>query len=154
MGNMRRPALLLAKPARFPPVNGRHAMSDSLITIPVSVGELIDKITILELKGQHIRDPKKLGNIRTELDHLRRIRDGLAALDKIVDLETSLFTVNSELWQVEDALRMLETEQDFGDQFVTLARSVYKLNDHRAALKYEINQITGSGIVEEKSYAQ
>jgi len=128
-------------------------MPDNLVSIPVSVGELIDKITILEIKDRKIADPGKLGNVRAELAQLRQIRARLPRLSEIATPERELQSVNTRLWEVEDDLRELEARADFGARFVELARSVYKLNDRRAALKYAINLATGSTIVEEKSYA-
>lgn len=127
-------------------------MSEGLISTPVSIGELIDKITILDIKSERITDPAKLKNVRFELDQLRALRTTLPALDQFAQEERGLKEVNMELWDVEDDLRAHEMAGTFGEDFVALARSVYKLNDRRAALKYAINQISGSTLVEEKSY--
>ena len=127
-------------------------MSDTHVTVPISVGELIDKITILEIKADRITDPAKLSNIHRELDALRIIRAGLPGLDDIAPDEMALRAVNGQLWEVEDALRACEARGDFSHDFISLARSVYQLNDQRAALKYRINHATGSALVEEKSY--
>lgn len=113
--------------------------------VPVSIGELIDKITILEIKTEKIKNPEALVNIQKELDMLRAIPT------KHVDSEP-LRQVNLELWEVEDTLRECEKEKDFGTNFVTLARSVYLLNDKRARIKRAINIFMNSDIVEEKSY--
>ncbi len=122
------------------------------ILAPISAGELIDKITILEIKAERISDPGKLANVRHELAALDalRVRHRLEGLDV---LTADLRTVNETLWEVEDELRLLEVAQRFDDRFVALARAVYQTNDRRAALKKEINLLVGSTIVEEKSYA-
>jgi Family of unknown function (DUF6165) len=120
---------------------------------PVSIGELIDKITILEIKAERIADPGKLRNVATELAGLRAIRSQ-AGLDA-PDMEPharELRALNTALWEIEDQIRELEAKQDFGTRFVNLARSVYQTNDKRAAVKNRINQAFGSAIVEEKSY--
>jgi hypothetical protein len=123
------------------------------ITAPISVGELVDKITILRIKLEKIADPRQQANIRAEHDHLAQIyeRNRIAALIDRKD-EAALESVNRELWEVEDRLREHEARGDFGAAFVTLARSVYRLNDARAAAKRAINLRSGSLIVEEKSY--
>jgi len=121
-----------------------------MLNVPVSVGEVLDKISILEIKSERITDADKLANVRRELDCLLQV----AADHRVPDLEPSLKEVNEQLWDVEDALRVLESEQDFGDDFIELARSVYVLNDQRAAIKKQINVAVGSALVEEKSYAE
>ena len=125
----------------------------SLIQVPVSYGELIDKLTILEIKSARISDPAKLANVRKELELLDGTwqRDPAAATD-ISDLWTQLRTVNERLWVVEDDLRILEKAQRFDAEFVRLARSVYFENDERARVKREINLRLGSTLVEQKSY--
>ncbi|MHB8884369.1 MAG: DUF6165 family protein [Methylovirgula sp.] len=124
------------------------------LMIETSAGELIDKITILEIKLENIRDPSKLANIAHEhkllTATLRQEIPQSAALDA---LAAALKSVNAELWQIEDAIREQERAQSFGAEFVALARSVYRTNDRRAALKREINGLLRSDIVEEKSYA-
>ena len=123
------------------------------ILAPVSIGELIDKITILEIKSERITDPGKLRNVTTELTGLRAITTK-AGLDT-PDMEPyvrELKSLNTTLWEIEDAIRELEANKDFGARFVALARSVYQTNDTRAAVKHRINQAFGSAIVEEKSY--
>lgn len=119
-----------------------------MVEIPVSIGELIDKISILEIKSERITDADKLTNVRRELDYLLHV----AADHRVPDLEPSLKEVNEQLWDVEDALRVLESKQDFGNEFVKLARSVYILNDQRALIKRQINKSLDSKIVEEKQY--
>lgn len=122
------------------------------ILVPISVGELMDKITILELKSERIRNPTQLKNVVHELQALRAVRLGdmdRAILDK---LSAELKRVNATLWDVEDAIRDCEARSDFGDRFIELARSVYRLNDERARLKKAINIASGSRLLEEKSY--
>jgi hypothetical protein len=123
------------------------------ILAPISVGELIDKITILRIKRERIRAAPAQANIEHELDRLLEIRAG-ASLDVagLAVLEDELLQVNGRLWDVEDELRALERNRNFGERFIDLARSVYRLNDRRSVLKRRINEVTGSGIVEEKSY--
>ncbi|MFD2234491.1 DUF6165 family protein [Phaeospirillum tilakii] len=124
------------------------------VLVPVSWGEVIDKITILEIKAERLSDPAKLANVRRELDALAAVRDrefpghaGLAAL------AGELKTINESLWEIEDEIRDCERAQDFGETFIRLARSVYVTNDRRAAVKRRINDLLGSDLVEEKSYA-
>ena len=123
------------------------------ILASISVGELIDKITILRIKRERIRAASAQANIDRELDRLLEIRAG-ASLDRaeLAALEEELFRVNGRLWDVEDEVRSLEQSGDFGERFIELARSVYRLNDERSVLKRRINEVTGSAIVEEKSY--
>lgn len=124
-----------------------------IIQAPVSVGELLDKITILEIKLQRITDKEKISNVEKEHAALKAIEKNAIHLnDETLRLVEELRAVNSCLWDVEDAIREHETRQDFGESFIKLARSVYKNNDQRAALKKTINALTGSGLIEEKSY--
>jgi len=124
------------------------------ILAPISAGELIDKITILRIKLEKLGDAAKLDNVRRELDQLTQVRiQAKLDIDELTLLENQLLEINRELWQVEDDLREREHTRDFGAGFVDLARLVYKLNDRRSALKKQINEMTGSSIVEEKSYA-
>jgi hypothetical protein len=125
----------------------------SLISVPVSYGELIDKITILEIKAARIADPAKLANVRTELDLLMQTwqRDPAAHTD-IADLWAELRTINERLWVIEDDIRIQEKAQRFDATFIKLARSVYFENDDRAKAKRKINERLGSTLVEEKSY--
>jgi predicted fused transcriptional regulator/phosphomethylpyrimidine kinase len=124
------------------------------ISIPCGIGELIDKITILEIKADHVMDVQQLDNVRYELSLLRvlKIKHGLvgSAIDR---LEHELKNTNMALWDIEDALRLHEADQNFGADFVELARQVYQTNDRRAALKKAINILFKSTIVEEKFYA-
>jgi hypothetical protein len=125
----------------------------SLISTPVSFGELIDKITILEIKSERIADPAKLDNVRRELELLRDTwHSHPASQIDIAGLQASLKQVNQRLWVIEDDIRIHEQRQLFDAMFIKLARSVYFENDERAALKRQINQQLGSTLVEEKSY--
>lgn len=125
----------------------------SQIAVPVSYGELIDKITILEIKAARISHPEKLANVRTELDLLNTtwLANPLAATDISVE-RSKLKAVNEALWDIEDHIRVKEKAKAFDTEFIELARSVYFRNDDRAACKREINEILGSTLVEEKSY--
>ena len=123
------------------------------VTIEIAPGELIDKITILEIKTEFISDPGKLANVRIELETLEKSRDSaIAPSPEMTWLTEALKSVNLELWKIEDDIRDCERDGDFGSGFVELARSVYMTNDRRAALKREINTLLGSRLVEEKSY--
>jgi hypothetical protein len=125
----------------------------SLIQVPVSYGELIDKITILEIKARQITDPAKLANVRNELDLLNATwASDAASQTDIGDERARLLAVNEALWDIEDRIRLKERAQAFDAEFVELARSVYFRNDERAAVKREINLKLGSHLVEEKSY--
>jgi hypothetical protein len=123
------------------------------LRVEISAGELLDKITILEIKAERMTDPAQLANVRAELQTLRATwaASPLSGRDVSVQLQR-LKAVNEQLWEVEDGLRRLEAEGAFGDEFVRLARSVYHANDERAALKRELNLRLGSRLVEEKSY--
>lgn len=124
------------------------------ILIEVGPGELIDKITILRIKSERMEDAAKLRNVRHELDALTRAcAENLSESPELRRLEAALKAVNEGLWEIEDDIRRCEAEGDFGSRFIELARAVYKQNDKRAALKKDINLLTGSAIVEEKSYA-
>ena len=123
------------------------------IMIEVGAGELIDKITILEIKSERIEDAAKVKNVRHELDVLSAARDAnLAPSDELTRLTLELKNVNEALWEIEDDIRACEGEKDFSQTFIDLARAVYITNDKRAALKKDINLLTGATIIEEKSY--
>jgi tetratricopeptide (TPR) repeat protein len=125
-----------------------------MVSTPCSLGELIDKITILRIKAGRIGEPEKLANVHRELALLERLAHEDGVSGPPIDLLTDqLAAVNGRLWTIEDALRMCEREGDFGLRFVALARSVYCENDTRAAIKRAINILAGSALVEEKSYA-
>ena len=124
-----------------------------ILNVPVSVGEVVDKVTILEIKSDRISDEAKLRNIRTELDQLRpMVSGGVFDSAEVTALFDGLRAVNGELWNIEDNIRAEEAAGRFGDRFVELARAVYVTNDRRAELKKKINLATGSDLVEEKSY--
>lgn len=124
-----------------------------VITVPVSFGEVLDKITILEIKSERIADPAKLKNVRIELDELSRTwSEAVPEQGAIAELRQQLKTVNESLWVIEDDIRDQEAAQDFGPRFIELARAVYVTNDQRAKLKKDINLALGSRFVEEKSY--
>jgi hypothetical protein len=126
----------------------------STITTEIGPGELIDKITILEIKAERIEDPAKRANVRNELHLLNGTRDrAIAGSPELDRLTADLRVVNERLWDVEDSIRNCERARDFGLAFIELARSVYRLNDRRAMLKRAINERLGSRLIEEKSYA-
>ena len=120
--------------------------------IEVSIGEIVDKYTILMIKSSKIQDPVKLENINKELTYLVDVLKKEDPLMTDYPLTKALFEINKELWKVEDDLRDLERVKDFDKEFITLARNVYKLNDKRADIKKQINMKFGSDFVEEKSY--
>ena len=127
----------------------------SEILVPVSFGELLDKIAILQIKSERITDPAKLANVRKELDALSAIwLEHAAAQVHLVELRAALKAVNERLWDIEDAIRDSERQQSFDAEFVRLARAVYFENDDRARIKREINLALGSAYVEEKSYQE
>jgi hypothetical protein len=124
------------------------------LLVPISPGELIDKITILEIKSQRMTDPAKLANVRTELAMLAETWSASAYSATDISAEwTGLRDVNAQLWDIEDRIRDKERDSQFDAAFVELARAVYVTNDERAALKRRINTRLGSVLVEEKSYA-
>lgn len=123
-----------------------------LVHAPISVGELIDKITILRIKAILIKDPVKLKNVDNEMYQLETILSELKLTVDTSDLEAKLEAVNLELWHIENYKRSCEKDQNFGDDFVNAARQVYMKNDLRASIKKQINELVGSDIVEEKSY--
>ncbi|HLW91673.1 MAG TPA: DUF6165 family protein [Roseiarcus sp.] len=124
------------------------------IAIPGAVGELIDKITILEIKTQRLAEESKLRNVRHELELLENAREQNGVVHPRLDaLKSELAEVNARLWDIENDIRICEGRFDFGETFIALARAVYRTNDRRAALKREINVLFNSAIVEEKSYA-
>lgn len=123
--------------------------------IEVSPGELLDRISILEIKSERIGDPEKLRNINHELELYRStIRGRIPDSEVMTRLIDDLKEVNESLWTIEDEIRACEARRDFGGRFVELARSVYRTNDRRASIKREINLLCGSTIIEEKSYTR
>ena len=124
------------------------------LMVEVSVGEVLDKITILEIKDQRITDPAKLANVRAELTTLNDTLAGvLKPTAELEVLRKELFDINAALWVIEDEIRECEAAKDFGPRFIELARAVYFTNDKRATVKKQINLAVGSRLVEEKSYA-
>ena len=126
-----------------------------LIEAPISLGELIDKITILEIKAVNITDAGKLKNVTHELDVLNAKIDALLdtqGITKLTPLKQALKDINQELWIIEDDIRDCEYVKDFSDKFIQLARAVYVTNDKRAKVKKDINLAFGSELIEEKSY--
>ena len=130
-----------------------------MILAPVSVGEIFDKLSILQIKEKKISDPIKLSNVKVEIKELNKSIISLDIYDKssqeVLDaLKTELYETNFKLWGIEDALRELESQKKFEQEFISLARQVYITNDKRAEIKKEINRLTGSDIVEEKHYSE
>ena len=123
------------------------------ILIPISPGELLDKITILQIKAERITDPVKAANVKTELDMLSKVWDeSVESDDVITTLSAELKSINERLWEIEDDIRDEERNRRFGERFVELARAVYVTNDERANAKKKVNLHLNSTIVEEKSY--
>ena len=123
------------------------------IIVEVSIGELLDKISILEIKQEKIKDPEKLKYINNEHSILNdQFKKNVKSDDKLNNLFKSLKEINSKLWLIEDEKRLCEKEKDFGEKFIRLSRDVHFLNDDRAKIKLEINNHTGSSIKEIKEY--
>ncbi len=118
--------------------------------IEVSNGEIIDKLTILQIKLERIKDASKQINLRKEFNELSKVTKSIISTSDV--LYKSLYEVNCELWDIEDHIRDLERKKDFGDDFISTARAVYVTNDRRSEIKREINIKTSSGLIEEKSY--
>lgn len=127
--------------------------------IEIGSGELIDKITILQIKAVRMSNAAQLKNVHYELEMLEAVRDKYIAAsvssgEAFARAAADLKAVNEALWDIEDDIRRCEAAGDFGDKFIELARAVYKTNDKRAALKKEINLLTGAAVIEEKSYTE
>ena len=123
------------------------------IIVEVSIGELLDKISILEIKQEKIKDPEKLKFIKNEYSILKdQLKKNVEADNKLNNLYQSLKKINAKLWIIEDDKRQCEKDKDFGEKFVKLSRDVHFLNDDRAKIKLEINNLTGSAIKEIKEY--
>ena len=118
--------------------------------IEVSNGEIIDKLTIIQIKIERIKDNNKLLNLRKEFEELRNAASKILSIDD--PLYKALYEVNCDLWEIEDNIRDLERRKEFGEDFIQTARSVYQKNDKRAVIKRKINIKTSSGLIEEKSY--
>jgi hypothetical protein len=126
----------------------------SMPLVPQSWGEIVDKITILQIKSEKLSDPAKLKNVRRELDELVAVREQhFPRHEALAGLAAKLKKVNESLWWIEDDIRDCERAKDFGPKFIELARAVYVTNDLRGNVKREINELLGSALVEEKSYA-
>lgn len=124
------------------------------VLVPVSWGEVIDKITILEIKAERLTDEAKLLNVNTELNALIAVREReFPDHRRLAILAADLKAINAKLWVIEDDIRDCERAKDFGAKFIELARAVYYVNDERALAKRKINDLLGSTLVEEKSYA-
>lgn len=124
------------------------------VLVPVSWGEIIDKITILEIKAERLADAAKLANVNKELGELVAVREReFPAHAGLAVLSAELKTINEALWVIEDDIRDCERAKDFSQKFIDLARAVYVTNDQRAASKRKVNDLLGSALVEEKSYA-
>ena len=123
------------------------------IIVEVSIGELFDKISILEIKQEKIKDPEKLKFIKNEHSILKdQLKKNVESDDKLNNLYKSLKEINTKLWIIEDDKRQCERDKDFGEKFIKLSRDVHFLNDDRAKIKLEINNLTGSAIKEIKEY--
>ena len=123
------------------------------IRVEIAPGDLIDKITILQIKSERISAAAKLNNVRIELEVLEASRDAAIEVgEPLTKLTDSLKAINEQLWDIEDDIRLCERDRDFGNRFVELARAVYKTNDKRADLKRSINELLGSKLIEEKDY--
>ncbi|MCY3593217.1 MAG: DUF6165 family protein [Acidobacteria bacterium] len=126
----------------------------TVLQVEVSPGELIDKITILEIKAERIADPGKLANVHRELRSLTATREeALEPSPELEEFTAELRRINERLWEIEDDIRDCERNGDFGERFIELARAVYRTNDRRAAAKRSINELLGSELIEEKDYA-
>ena len=128
--------------------------TNTMPLIPISVGELVDKIAILKIKSKNIFEDIKLSNIKIELSELQKKFEELNVSNKIQNEIIGLENVNKQLWVIEDDIREKEKRKEFDEEFIELARSVYNVNDKRASFKKEINLKTGSLLVEEKSYSE
>ncbi len=125
------------------------------ISIPISPGELLDRLVILEIKSERMTDPAKRANVVSEWSALAPLAaDILSENRDVIELKGQLRSVNETLWEIEDTIREHERRGDFGPGFISLARAVYHTNDQRAAIKRAVNDRLGSTIVEEKSYAK
>ena len=125
-----------------------------MITMPVSVGELIDKLSILHVKQMKISNPEKLEYVNKEFELLYNFSSVYLNNEEISKLYHELVKTNSELWEIEDMLRVIETQKNFDSKFIELSRLVYKTNDNRFIIKNKINQLTNSEIREQKDYVK
>lgn len=121
----------------------------------ISWGELVDKITILEIKETELETPAAVANVKKDLQLLKDLYDEIEeSFPELSELKSYLRDINQKLWRIEDAIREKEKKKDFGQEFIELARSVYQTNDERARIKKNINMMLGSDLVEEKSYSE
>ena len=160
-GELSRAAAAKTKPGNLLPqvsadnLDPTQAVPPGTALVPVSFGELLDKITILEIKSERIDDASKLVNVRVELELLATALARFCVLPpRAGELKAELRRINEALWEIEDQIRACERSNDFGAKFVGLARGVYLTNDRRSAVKRQLNQLAGSVIVEEKSYIE
>jgi len=124
------------------------------INIEISLGELLDKITILEIKSSKIKKDNKLKNVNFELYYLNSYLKTIDIDNDIKNLKNQLYKINKKLWEIEDRIRIHEKNKNFNNEFIELARSVYMVNDERAQVKREINTIYSSEFIEEKEYVE
>jgi hypothetical protein len=135
-------------------IHDREELTMASVRVDISIGDLVDKIAILRIKAKRLTDPNKRLNVTHELALLETAwHAAMAPSPALCRLEESLTKVNQEIWDLEDRIRDHERRQDFGAAFIDVARAIYRVNDHRAALKRDINIAAGSDITEEKSYA-
>tara|TARA_B110000014_G_C20051250_1_gene546881 strand:- start:473 stop:862 length:390 start_codon:yes stop_codon:yes gene_type:complete len=118
----------------------------------ISIGELVDKITILEIKSIKIENKEKLKNVQHELKILNRILKKLNITEDIYKTKNELYKINLEMWEIEDKIRIFEKENKFDNEFIELARNVYKTNDNRSRVKKKLNLLLSSDLIEEKEY--
>lgn len=127
-----------------------------IVRVPISVGELVDKLSILSIKAARVNDPAKLVNINIERDlltaELQTVSKNIKAVNELQHYMEQLGEINRQLWDIEDQIRQCERDQNFEETFINLARNVYHTNDKRSAVKKSINLMVGSTIIEEKSY--
>ena len=122
------------------------------LMIEVAPGELLDKLTILEIKLERITDPRKIANIQLEYESLSKVENRMPSNGTLAELKALLKEINRRLWDIEDEIRDLERAKNFGLEFIAVARSVYRTNDERATVKRQINELLKSAFSEEKSY--
>ena len=118
----------------------------------ISIGELVDKITILEIKSLKIENKDKLKNVKYELEILNKIFNKLDTTEDVLMAKKELYKINLEMWEIEDKIRLFEKEKKFDEDFIQLARNVYKTNDNRSRVKKRLNLLLSSDLIEEKEY--
>lgn len=123
------------------------------IKADISIGELVDKITILEIKSIKIKNKDKLKNVKFELKILNQILNKLDLTEDVLMAKKELYKINLEMWEIEDKIRIFEKENKFDNEFIELARKVYKTNDNRSRVKKRLNLLLSSDLIEEKDYA-